>query len=238
MEPISSKDRNIIGISVIALGFFVLDLTLLPELGTGMWSFLGGIAIMGLGFALLYVLPIKRAKNSETVYRNVFNEEKPVVSVPQELNAFYSAESSEGRIKKDLTFKTERKIEVGAHIRLIAWMMDFLLCLAVFGIIHVLMFVSTNLSIDAFANILKVNVELPVLSFIFLYNLSFLMRGAGRSFGQSMLSIETTSKERKKGLVGYLIKKANFELVSTILFGIPYLLDVDKKLFGDKVVKS
>lgn len=182
--------------------------------------------------------PIKRAKNSETVYRNVFNEEKPVVSVPQELNAFYSAESSEGRIKKDLTFKTERKIEVGAHIRLIAWMMDFLLCLAVFGIIHVLMFVSTNLSIDAFANILKVNVELPVLSFIFLYNLSFLMRGAGRSFGQSMLSIETTSKERKKGLIGYLIKKANFELVSTILFGIPYLLDVDKKLFGDKVVKS
>ena len=62
MEPISSRDRNIIGISVIALGFFVLDLTLLPELGTGMWSFLGGIIIMAIGFALLYVLPIKRSK--------------------------------------------------------------------------------------------------------------------------------------------------------------------------------
>ena len=60
MEPITSRNRNIIGFSVIGLGFFVLDLTLLPELETGMWSFLGGIAIMAAGFALLYVLPIKR----------------------------------------------------------------------------------------------------------------------------------------------------------------------------------
>ena len=62
MEPVTSRNRNILGFSVIVLGFVVLDLTLVPELGTGMWSFLGGIAIMGTGFALLYVLPVKTAK--------------------------------------------------------------------------------------------------------------------------------------------------------------------------------
>ena len=62
MEPITSRNRNIFGFSVIILGFVVLDLTLVPELETGMWSFLGGITIMAIGFALLYVLPVKRSR--------------------------------------------------------------------------------------------------------------------------------------------------------------------------------
>ena len=62
MEPITSRSRNILGFSVIVLGFVVLDLTLLPELETGWWSFIGGIAIMGIGFALLYVIPVKKTQ--------------------------------------------------------------------------------------------------------------------------------------------------------------------------------
>ena len=62
MEPITPRYRNILGISVLILGFFVLDLTLLPELETGWWSFIGGIAIMGIGFALFYVLPVKKTQ--------------------------------------------------------------------------------------------------------------------------------------------------------------------------------
>ena len=61
MEPITSRNRNIYGFSVIVLGFVVLDLTLVPELETGMWTFLGGLVIMGIGFAMLYVLPVKRS---------------------------------------------------------------------------------------------------------------------------------------------------------------------------------
>ena len=179
----------------------------------------------------------KKDISAESVYRNVFNEEKPVVTVPNELNAFYG-DDKHSRVKKDLTFKNENKIEVGLVKRFIAWFFDLSLCLGVFAVIHMLMFISTSLNMSAFVEILKANYLLPVLSFIFLYNLSYLMRGSGRSFGQSIVGIETSSKKKNEGLLKYLILKANFEILSLALIGLPQLLELEKKLFGDKVVNS
>ena len=181
---------------------------------------------------------VKKNLEKETVYRNVFNEEKPVVTVPTELNAFYAKDSESSRVKTELTFKNEKKIEVNMFIRLVTWILDFSLCASVFIVIHMLMFVSTNLTLFSFIDVLKEAYILPVLSFIFLYNLSYLMRGAGRSFGQSILNVQTFSSKREEGLIKYLILKANFEILGILSGGLLYLLDIDKKLFGDKVVKQ
>ena len=62
------------------------------------------------------------------------------------------------------------------------------------------------------------------------------MRGEGRSLGQSILGVETISRYRDNSPLAFLVLKANFELVSLFLLGLPFLMNFDQKLFDNKTV--
>ncbi len=184
---------------------------------------------------------IKIEKPVKKIYNDVLDQDfvNTKKNVPAELQAFYSGSAEvESRVASTLVFDKKQQEDASMVLRFMSWLIDISSVTLVFLVIHGLMFISTNLELREFLTLIKVNIAFPVLMFLFIYNICTIMRGEGKSLGQSILNIESVSSYRNASPIGFLLLKANFELMSIFLLGLPYLLRLDEKIFDNKTISK
>jgi hypothetical protein len=188
----------------------------------------------------------KPSVNQTRVHEKLYSEAigaKPVVTVaevPSELQAFYKEVDKTPKLTKniDLTKKIE-KLATGEQ-RLMSWVIDIVVISTLFAAVMSVMFVSTSFKLNEFIAFIKsdINMIFPVIIFALIHTIYGAVTGFRQSLGQKIVGVKLDLKSVNCEPVMFLIKRNILELISIPLLGIPFLFGLDKKLFGNKIIRA
>lgn len=183
----------------------------------------------------------KNTSNELHIHKKVYEKaiqknEDIAQSVPSELTAFYNTAGSTPKVNREISITEIREREASLVKRFAAFLIDILVTTLFCSVLLSLMFISTNMTITQFATeITLFPISLfPMTLFILLHNICAISFGFSQTIGQRLLSIK--NKFTDENTVLDICKRTQFELISIMILGIPYLLKLDQKLFSNKVV--
>ncbi|OIQ18464.1 MAG: hypothetical protein BM556_09420 [Bacteriovorax sp. MedPE-SWde] len=183
---------------------------------------------------------MKSKRVQEKVYEQMSNVEVKK-DVPMELEAFYNAPKHRSpQVNKELDLKVRVERSAPLLNRFLGWFIDTALCLSVFSIITGMMYISTSMSLKDFNSLIMTdyNFVFPFILLVLVYNIYGISMGFQQTIGQKLFKVKNNFDHVKTEAASFLIKRSYFELFSICTLGIPYLLNYDYKVLGNKVVKS
>lgn len=171
------------------------------------------------------------------VYEKAIHKNEDIAqNVPSELTAFYKTSITTPKVNREISLTDIREREASLIKRFTAFVIDLFVTSLFCSVLLCLMFVSTNMSFMQFVTeITYFPISIfPLTLFVLLYNICAISFGFTQTVGQRVLKIK--NKYLLQNTVLDICKRTQFELLSILLLGIPYLLKLDQKLFSNKVV--
>lgn len=171
------------------------------------------------------------------VYEKAIHKNEDIAqNVPSELTAFYNTSVATPKVNREISLTDIREREASPIKRFAAFIIDILVTSVFCSVLLSLMFISTNMSLIQFlTEITFFPISIfPLTLFVLLYNICAISFGFSQTIGQRVMSIK--NKYSSHNTVLDICKRTQFELLSILLLGIPYLFKLDQKLFSNKVV--
>ncbi|MFG1482278.1 hypothetical protein ABMA79_13910 [Halobacteriovorax sp. HFRX-2_2] len=171
-------------------------------------------------------------------FNKVLGREKEM-SVPSELEAFYrkGTESEIPKVNREIEIKNKSQ-DVSIARRFASYVIDMSVSLVIFAVTLVAMFLVSGLPLESFIEITLQNSNYRFLLALFvlihiIYRITSVYRP---TFGQYICGLRP--KLSNEAAFNTIIERTLFEFISIPLLGLPYILGLDKKFFGNSLKKS
>lgn len=171
-------------------------------------------------------------------FNKVLGREKEM-SVPSELEAFYrkGTESEIPKINREIEIKNKSQ-DVSIARRFASYVIDMSVSLVIFAVTLAAMFLVSGLPLESFIEITLQNSNYRFLLALFvlihiIYRITSVYRP---TFGQYICGLRP--KLSNEAAFNTIIERTLFEFISIPLLGLPYILGLDKKFFGNSLKKS
>ncbi|MFG1500479.1 RDD family protein [Halobacteriovorax sp. XZX-3] len=171
-------------------------------------------------------------------FNKVLGREKEM-SVPSELEAFYrkGTESEIPKVNREIEIKSKAQ-DVSIARRFASYIIDMSVSLVVFAVTLAAMFLVSGLPQESFIEITLQNSNYRFLIALFvlihiIYRITSVYRP---TFGQYICGLKP--KLSNEAAFNTIIERTLFEFISIPLLGLPYILGLDKKFFGNSLKKS
>ncbi|EPZ50498.1 hypothetical protein M902_1401 [Bacteriovorax sp. BAL6_X] len=171
-------------------------------------------------------------------FNKVLGREKEM-SVPSELEAFYrkGTESEIPKVNREIEIKNKSQ-DVSITRRFTSYVIDMSVSLVIFAVTLAAMFLVSGLPIESFIEITLLNSNYRFLIALFvlihiIYRITSVYRP---TLGQYICGLKP--KLSNEAAFNTIIERTLFEFISIPLLGLPYILGLDKKFFGNSLKKS
>ncbi|MFG1487376.1 hypothetical protein [Halobacteriovorax sp. RZ-2] len=171
-------------------------------------------------------------------FNKVLGREKEM-SVPSELEAFYrkGTESEIPKVNREIEIKNKSQ-DVSIARRFASYVIDMSVSLVIFAVTLAAMFLVSGLPLESFIEITLQNSNYRFLLALFvlihiIYRITSVYRP---TFGQYICGLRP--KLSNEAAFNTIIERTLFEFISIPLLGLPYILGLDKKFFGNSLKKS
>lgn len=171
-------------------------------------------------------------------FNKVLGREKEM-SVPSELEAFYSKgkESEIPKVNREIEIKNNSS-DVSIVRRFFSYMIDMSVSSMIFSVIIASMFLMSSIPLDSFVSLTLQDSNYRYLIALFvLIHLIYRITSVYRpTLGQYICGVKP--KQSNEVAFNTIIERTLFEFLSIPLLGIPYIIGLDKKFFGNSLKKN
>ncbi|MGI4991324.1 hypothetical protein ACRXCV_01770 [Halobacteriovorax sp. GFR7] len=171
-------------------------------------------------------------------FNKVLGREKEM-SVPSELEAFYrkGTESEIPKVNREIEIKNKSQ-DVSIMRRFASYVIDMSVSLVIFTVTLAAMFLVSGVPLESFIEITLENSNYRFLIALFvlihiIYRITSVYRP---TLGQYICGLKP--KLSNEAAFNTIIERTLFEFISIPLLGLPYILGLDKKFFGNSLKKS
>ncbi|MFG1494026.1 hypothetical protein ABMA75_10720 [Halobacteriovorax sp. ZH4_bin.1] len=171
-------------------------------------------------------------------FNKVLGREKEM-SVPSELEAFYrkGTESEIPKVNREIEIKNKSQ-DVSIMRRFTSYVIDMSVSLVIFTVTLAAMFLVSGVPLESFIEITLENSNYRFLIALFvlihiIYRITSVYRP---TLGQYICGLKP--KLSNEAAFNTIIERTLFEFISIPLLGLPYILGLDKKFFGNSLKKS
>ncbi len=183
-------------------------------------------------------IEVTPTQNHINNFNKVLGREKEM-SVPTELEAFYrkGTEKEIPQVNREIEINSAAKA-VPMYLRFGAFVVDMTISMMIFAVIISSMFLASGMSFESFLTLTLKNSSYRYLITLFvLIHLIYRVTSVYRStLGQFVFGLKP--KQSNEAAFNTIIERTLFEFLSIPLLGLPYLLGLDKKFFGNNLKKK